>query len=114
MFEGCTGLTEVTEFSPYEPIETYTSCFENMFKDCTNLKKVVFGPIGLGESYDFKNMFLNCSKLSYIKIGFPYWAGNTENWVEGVAENGTFVCPKDLNQSFGPSYIPVGWTVETY
>lgn len=114
MFEGCTGLTEINEFHPDYPIDTFTSCFENMFKDCINIKKVIINKIGLGEVDDFKNMFNNCSKLSYIKIGFPYWARNTENWVEGVAEHGTFVCPKELPIEYGVSRIPEGWTVETY
>lgn len=114
MFEGCTGLTKINEFPSEYPIETYTSCFENMFKDCINIESVIINEIGLGEHDDFKNMFKNCSKLSYIKIGLPYWGGKTENWVEGVAEQGTFVCHKELDQFFGTSYIPEGWTVETY
>lgn len=60
--------------------------------------------------------------MSYIKVGFKSWLDEdrfgknelTTNWVEGVAENGTFVCPKELPIEYGVSRIPKGWTVETY
>jgi hypothetical protein len=47
-----------------------------------------------------------------LSTGFA--GGGTGDWVAGVAETGTFVCPEDLPIERGNDYIPEGWTVETY
>lgn len=60
-------------------------------------------------------MFKGCSKLNYIKALFLNKPSDyyTPGWVEGVAENGTFV--KNPNATWdvrGINGIPEGWTVE--
>jgi hypothetical protein len=69
-------------------------------------------------------MFSGCKKLNYIKVEFTDWNSDdhsTSFWVNSIADVGTFVCPSALvyndegtyDPSFGTSYIPKGWTVET-
>ena len=60
-------------------------------------------------------MFLSCTSLSYIKCLATDIPANgcTQNWVNGVAETGTFV--KDYSMTgwtTGNSGIPTGWIVE--
>jgi len=70
MFEGCTGLTTIP--SDYLPtlaqgVETGSrlppSCFEGMFKGCTNLKKIPVLPYPVLGDYCYKAMFEGCSSL---------------------------------------------------
>jgi hypothetical protein len=60
-----------------------------------------------------KEMFKNCSNLNNINVMFTRWdfVGGTENWVLGVASTGTFTCPTELPEEFGPYRIPAGWTI---
>ena len=56
-------------------------------------------------------MFNKCTKLSRIKVAFTDWGTGTDNWLEGVAENGTFICPKKLSIKYGENFIPEGWKI---
>ena len=56
-------------------------------------------------------MFIKCEKLSRIKIAFTEWGTGTDNWLTGVAENGTFICPKKLPTEYGENFIPEGWKI---
>ena len=122
-FEG-TGITEIDENVFANTIYCSHDSFKYMFKDCKSLTKAILPNIIVEDSYSdtgaLNNMFNGCSNLSYIKVGFKSWNAiyNSElistNWVNGVAENGTFVCPEELEQIFDSSHIPPNWTVETY
>jgi hypothetical protein len=60
-------------------------------------------------------MFLNCTKLNYIKcLATDISAYCTTNyWISGVSSTGTFVKHPDMTSwSIGDSGIPEGWTVE--
>lgn len=109
MFAGCTNLVN-------PPIIAATtaqvSCAYQMFKDCENLETAPvlnFTQITQGAC---NKMFTGCSKLSYIKCLATYVSGGSENWVEGVAENGTFVKLAGTSIPTGINGIPEGWTVE--
>ena len=82
MFEGCTSLTQAPEL----PAKTLT-------EGC------------------YKWMFSKCEKLSRIKVAFTDWGTGTYYWIEGVAENGTFICPKKLQIKHGENFIPEGWNI---
>lgn len=63
------------------------------------------------------NMFRDCSNLKKITVNFTSWGDATDaftNWVYGVAANGTFYKPVALPTEFGVNRIPVGWTVVNY
>lgn len=122
-FEG-TGITEINETIFANTIYCSHDSFKYMFKDCKSLTKAILPNIIVEDNSSdtgaLNNMFNGCSNLSYIKVGFKSWndIDNSDlistNWVKGVAEQGTFVCPKELEQIFDSSHIPPNWTVETY
>lgn len=63
----------------------------------------------------YQYMFNGCTKLNYIKALFLTKPSSsyTPNWVEGVAEEGTFVKnPKATWDVRGVNGIPEGWSVE--
>ena len=61
-------------------------------------------------------MFNGCTSLNYIKAMFTTTPNTTytNNWVGGVAANGTFVKNSAATwTTTGDHGIPTGWTVET-
>jgi hypothetical protein len=62
-------------------------------------------------------MFNGCTNLNYIKAMFTTAPSSSylSNWVSGVSASGTFVknSAATWENTFGPSAIPTGWTVET-
>ena len=112
MFRGCTSLTT----APVLPATTLTTyCYENMFYGCTALTTAPVLPANILVQRCYQYMFYNCSKLNYIKAMFTVMLQNaTNNWVSGVAAQGTFV--KNVNavwSTTGVNGVPTGWTVET-
>lgn len=110
MFWDCTGLTTAPAILP----ATGTlpgSCYSHMFQGCTSLTTAPILPAEDQGSFAYGEMFRGCSNLNYVKC-LSQNTNNTRDWLNGVAETGTFV--KDANTTWqrGPSAIPVGWWVE--
>ena len=90
------------------------SCYSLMFAKCINLER---GPQILAkklESCSCQSMFFRCSKLNYIKCLSTDISTNycTSWWIEDVAESGTFVKAKGMNDwTVGHDGIPEGWMV---
>ena len=110
MFWDCTGLTTAPAILP----ATGTlpgSCYSHMFQNCTSLTTAPILPAEDQGSFAYGEMFRGCSNLNYVKC-LSQNTNNTRDWLNGVAETGTFV--KDANTTWqrGPSAIPVGWVVE--
>ena len=82
-----------------------------MFYECENLKKAPELPATTLTKGCYEGMFSKCEKLSRIKIAFTEWGTGTDNWLEDVAENGTFICPKNLPTKYGEDFIPEGWKI---
>ena len=65
----------------------------------------------------YSGMFSGYKNLSYIEVLFTEWddaegwQNSTDLWLDGVSPTGTFVCPPELPEKRGPSYIPDGWTI---
>ena len=60
------------------------------------------------------NMLNGCASLSKIEVNFTSWgsiATATQDWVNGVAAEGTFIKPSALPEEYGVNRIPTGWTV---
>ncbi|MCQ2076715.1 MAG: leucine-rich repeat protein [Bacteroidaceae bacterium] len=116
MFKGCTSLTTAPEL-PATSVQTY--CYQSMFEDCTSLTTAPYLPAtSLGTNTDcYKNMFKNCSNLNYVKVGLKEWSSSTvtwrtTDWLSGVSETGTFICPKELDQTTrDASHIPENWDI---
>ena len=113
MFSGCTSLSQ----APSLPAMTLSdSCYLSMFSYCTSLTQAPSLPATTLVEDCYKGMFYGCSSLSHIEAMFTTEPSSlyTENWVFGVAQNGTFV--KNSQASWdvsGANGIPTGWTVVT-
>ena len=113
MFLGCTSLTSAPSILPATTLDY--ECYGNMFQGCTSLTTAPELPATTLERYCYNFMFYGCSSLNYIKclatdISAQYC---TTNWVNGVANSGTFV--KDASMSSWTTSvdgIPTGWTTE--
>ena len=142
MFAGCTSLTTAPELpattlardcygtmfsrcsslatAPELPATTLAdSCYESMFYNCTNLTKSPILPATNIDVYAcYYNMFYGCTNLRYITCYAEgnYDTYNTEYWVYGVSERGTFKCKDDSIWTRGYDGIPQNWTtnIEVY
>ena len=139
MFDGCTSLTTAPELSattlandcynsmfsgcvnlitaPVLPATTLESnCYNTMFFGCTSLTTAPELPATTLVQYCYTNMFNGCTNLNYIKAMFTTTPSTTytQNWVSGVAANGTFVKNSAATwTTTGNNGIPTGWTVQT-
>lgn len=140
MFYGCTGLVHGPDFPPV--LNVARQCYHSMFCGCSNLisgpKQIglpdsTIGENACGDMYNgctslttapllpaktmgnncYEQMFQGCSSLNYVRCGAEYLMG-TNNWLQGVAENGTFAAKSNVEWVSGPSGIPTGWTRVSY
>ena len=109
MFKGCTGLTEAPELLA---MTLAGGCYSQMFENCTSLKTAPTLPATTLALQCYSQMFSGCTNLNLVKVPFTEWTNNTtNNWLNGVASTGTFVCPDALDKSqTGANYIPTSWT----
>lgn len=109
MFEGCSSLT----IAPELPAETLAnSCYSGMFNNCTSLTTAPELPATTLASSCYSFMFRGCSNLNYVKcLGIVNYS-STNNWLSGVAFDGTFIKAADVNWPVGASGIPEGWTIQ--
>ena len=113
MFDGCASLTTAPEL----PAETISmQCYCGMFQGCTALTAAPELPAAKLKYSSYGEMFNGCTNLNYIKclatdISASYC---TNNWVSGVAANGTFVKASSMTswKTTGASGIPSGWAVQ--
>ena len=112
MFYGCTSLT----IAPELPATTLAvNCYNGMFSGCTSLTTTPELPATTLAEGCYRYMFAGCTNLNYIKAMFTTTPSNTytQNWVQGVAETGTFVRNENATwNARGTNGIPVNWTVE--
>ena len=116
MFADCTSLTSAPEL----PATTLTQqCYSYMFQGCTSLENAPqLSATTLAQSC-YEYMFSGCTNLNYIKAMFTTTPSTTytQNWVNGVATNGTFV--KNSAATWNPEEVrgvngvPTNWTVQT-
>lgn len=109
MFLNCKSLYKAPEL----PATTLSpSCYQYMFANCTGLSTAPELPANEVSHYEYKYMFQSCYNIQYIKVGATSWnTTDTNSWLFGSAETGTFVKPKDTVIPTGYSGIPSGWTV---
>lgn len=109
MFEGCVSLTEAPSLSAMD-LADY--CYWEMFYGCSGLKTAPYLPAVEIKTWSYYQMFQLCSNLSQVQVALPSWSSvgnNTYCWLDGVASTGKFVCPIELEEKTGASYIPGGW-----
>ena len=91
-------------------------CFVNMFCGCTNITEGMDLPALTLVDSCYSGMYQNCSNLAKIKMLATgiYANGCLNNWVSGVAAEGTFI--KNANATWdktGANGVPTGWTIQT-
>ena len=109
MFQGCTSLTTAPEL----PATTLAyRCYTSMFYGCTSLTTAPVLPATKLAQTCYSAMFQGCTSLNYVKcLATNISASNyTNNWVNDVAETGTFVTPSSTNWTTGYDGIPTNWT----
>ena len=112
MFIGCDGLTTAPQL-PATTLANY--CYNSMFNGCDGLTTAPQLPATTLATGCYYSMFNNCTNLNYIKmLATDISATNClNNWVNGVAANGTFVKAAEMTTlPSGASGIPSGWTVQ--
>ena len=116
MFNSCTSLIN----APSLPATSLTEgCYYEMFNACTSLLTAPILPSRTLVSKCYYGMFQYCNKLNYIKClatNIPEYGegdGCTENWVDGVSLNGTFVKYTSMTGwTTGINGIPNGWSIQ--
>ena len=119
MFQNCTSLTTAPAL-PATALVAY--CYQQMFSGCTSLTTAPELPATTLADGCYFQMFRGCSSLATVRTqqtqAFSDEASEsnpTLEWIEGVAETGTFYCPAVLGTnetiSRGVNACPEGWTV---
>lgn len=110
MFKGCSGLKEAPKL-PATALNT--GCYQAMFQNCTSLQFAPELPATALVKNCYNNMFNGCSSLCEISVEFSAWnpSDATTGWVSGVANQGIFSCPKELDVStFSANRVPKNGT----
>ena len=112
MFQGCTGLTS----APSLPATTLAvNCYYGMFQNCSSLTTAPALPATTLAETCYFGMFSGCTNLNHIECYATDISASscTTNWVNGVAENGTFIKNPNMSSwTAGNDGIPSGWTVQ--
>ena len=90
-----------------------TGCYSSMLRQTAITEINIAASSGLATN-SMLNMLYGCASLSKIEVNFTSWgsiATATQNWVDGVAAEGTFIKPAALPEEYGVNRIPTGWTV---
>ena len=112
MFSGCSRLYHLPEELPAQTLAE--QCYADMFSGCLLLTG---GPDLWAASLPagcYARMFQGCLVLSDITCRATEFLSDTctEDWLDGVAENGIFHCAAGVQWPSGPSGIPEGWEVQ--
>ena len=117
MFYGCQKLTQAPSL-PAEISAPY--CYSSMFFGCQKLTQapVLNCKTLVNNCYNW--MFRNCFLLNYVESRATEGTINADgtapsalkDWLEGVANTGTFVKPDGVSYETGGNGIPSGWTVK--
>lgn len=108
MFSGCAKLESIPSILPATTLAE--KCYRGMFEGCTSIQSAPILPAEILEKYAYSRMFAGCSSLSFIKAMFLAPGGALEQWVEGVAESGTFI-KNEKSTWEEQGIIPEGWQV---
>ncbi|MCQ2113622.1 MAG: leucine-rich repeat domain-containing protein [Bacteroidaceae bacterium] len=116
MFDGCEALETAPTLNSTKLAE---NCYAAMFRGCVALTTVPALPATTLVKECYANMFDGCTLLNNINVSFTSWPADeseedadyhaTYNWLNDVAEEGTFISPTNLICEHGVSRVPEGW-----
>ena len=109
---GCSGLTAAVQI----PDATWgEDCFAGVMRG-TKIEQVGV-PVEAPPRGSLDFAFSGCDMLNRVSVDFGAWGEFSQNWLEGVADEGVFTCPYDLGTpetiERGPSRCPYGWQVNS-
>jgi len=113
MFYQCTSLTT----APALPATGLKyGCYYGMFYLCTSLTTSPVLPATTLETNCYAYMFYRCEKLNKVTClaNSINTSNQTQNWLSGVAAEGTFVKKTYESWTRSVSGIPTGWNVKLY
>lgn len=114
MFFNCASLATAPTILPATTLAD--SCYANMFNGTSITESPILPALNTVDGC-YSYMFNKCSNLSKITAYFitdPAMMFFTENWVNGVAENGTFVKNSAATWDETGDYgVPQLWTIQT-
>jgi len=112
MFHCCYNLTE----APALPATTLVErCYFRMFDGCDSLTRAPDLPAATLVTSCYESMFEGCENLAYVKcLATDITAEDcTSDWLNSVADTGTFVRANGVEWSRNESGIPSTWSEET-
>ncbi len=113
MYSGCSLKT-----APRLPALTLAEyCYSEMFAQCEQMEEAPELPAKTLVKGCYSMMFNGCKKLSSVVVGFTEAESSLDdclaNWLEGVSETGTLLCPEStLQYSNEELCFPAGWGKE--
>ena len=122
MFASCTSLTKAPSQLLPETVNNNLT-YSHMFYNCPLLTEGpdIHASNNIPDGTKLQRMWSGSSNLNKIRIYFSKWNNPTfcHYWTYGVAANGTFYCPPELDRIYNntqttESFIPTGWTVYSY
>ena len=111
MFKGCTGLTAAPELPATTQVE---ACYYSMFEGCIGLTSAPDLPASALVKDCYRHMFYGCSLLNSVRCMASSGIdtnGSTTDWLQNVAETGTFTQSPSATWPRSASGIPVSWTI---
>ena len=115
-FTSCTSLTHLpANLFNIPVVDEYT--YVNICLYCSSLEEVELFSTQTPPYRCYRSAFSNCSSLNSVKVHFTSFgdAEGTGNWLNNVAQSGTFYCPSALGNdstiSRGVDYCPTNWTL---
>ena len=114
MFANCGGDGFKSNSIDLPAMHLGSNCYNSMFRNIGTLTKISYmaQPETCGNNC-YQNMFNGCNNLTEVLCLLKV-ADNTQytnNWLNNVANTGTFTKRYEAQWSTGSSGIPAGWTV---
>lgn len=96
-------------------LPTSSAPFIRICKGCMRLERAIIECTNINKYAYLYQAFQGCSSLNSITVRLTSWPTSSTalgDWLDGVAEYGTFICPSALDTSVrDSSHVPVGWTI---
>ena len=115
MFYGCTSLTTPPQISA-TTVGVKVGVFQSMFEGCTSLTKSPVLKVTSLQQSSYHSMFNSCTNLSEVTMLATSVSAKycLSNWMNGVAETGTFYKSPNMSLETIQQHVPSGWTIEDY
>ena len=110
MFKNCTELTEAPKLSA---TTLANGCYVSMFYGCTSLTEAPELPATVLAQSCYSHMFKGCTSLNYVKMMATNISASNclGNWLSDAASTGTLVINSNYNGYRLDLNVPYSWTI---